>query len=92
LAERDRRWKAVRVEMAAQGIDCLVVSGDQGNWGGNMANPRYLTGIGDRGFAIFPKEGEPALLTWWIGPYKIRQRAHTDQTHPCHAFLLLLIC
>lgn len=79
LAERDRRWKAVRAEMAAQGIDCLVVSGDQGNWGGNMANPRYLTGIGDRGFAIFPKEGEPALLTWWIGPYKIRQRARTDE-------------
>ena len=46
LQERDRRWQAVRKEMEAQGLDCLVVWGNTLSQGLGMINVRYLTQIG----------------------------------------------
>jgi len=62
LAERDRRWAAVRSEMAAAGVDVLVGSNNTGHWDHWQSDIRYLTQIGghnvDAG-VVFPLEGEP---------------------------------
>ena len=68
LKERDRRWKALRGMMADAGIDALIVHGTQDNWGGNLASLRYISGIGDFGWCVFPQKGEPIYLTWWTAP------------------------
>ncbi len=82
LKERDRRWALVRSKMAEMGLDVLVVAGDQGNWFGNMANVRYLTGIGDQSWAVFPLKGDPVLLTWWSTPNASRT---SDEISPITA-------
>lgn len=81
LQERDRRWSQVRGKMAEACLDVLIVAGDQGNWFGNMANVRYLTGVGDQSWAIFPLKGEPVLLTWWATPFQSGQ----NEPHPITA-------
>ena len=62
LAERDRRWAAVRAEMAEAGVDVLVGSNNTGHWDHWQSDIRYLTQIGghcvDAGM-VFPIEGEP---------------------------------
>ena len=65
LQERDRRWQAVRKEMEAQGLDCLVVWGNTISQGLGMINVRYLTQIGSwhGGIALFPREGEVTVFT-----------------------------
>ena len=65
LQERDRRWQAVRKEMEAQGLDCLVVWGNTISQGLGMINVRYLTQIGSwhGGIALFPREGEVSVFT-----------------------------
>ena len=78
IRERDRRWNYIRGEMARLGLDCLVIAGNQSNWGGNFANVRYVTGIGDIGFALFPLEGEPIMLTWWTAPFEARTSKETS--------------
>ena len=60
--ERDRRYKTVRGEMAARGLDCLVVPHNTGDWDGYQPDVRYLTLIGGGGSAaacVLPMEGEP---------------------------------
>src|SRR3989304_4575538 len=78
LKERDRRWALIRSEMGRRGLDALVLCGDQGNWGGNMANVRYVTGIGDMSWAVFPSKAEPMLLTWWTTPFESKHSPHVD--------------
>jgi Xaa-Pro aminopeptidase len=65
LQERDHRWQAVRKEMEAKGIDCLVVWGNTISQGLAMTNVRYLTQIGSwhGGLALFPLRGEVTLFT-----------------------------
>src|ERR1051325_7645978 len=62
LAERDRRWAAVRAEMARAGVDVLVGTNSSGHWDHWQSDIRYLTQIGghsvDAG-VVFPLEGEP---------------------------------
>ena len=62
LEERDRRWAAVRAEMANAGVDVLVGSNNTGHWDHWQSDIRYLTQIGghcvDAG-VVFPIEGEP---------------------------------
>ena len=45
-AERDRRWRRIREEMAARGLDALIVVGNDAFFNMGMANFRYLTHIG----------------------------------------------
>lgn len=73
LEERDRRWQMIRRDMEDLGLDCLVIQGDQGFWGYNDANTRYVTGIGDFSYALFPKDGDPISFVWWTGPYRSRR-------------------
>src|SRR3954447_18278251 len=62
LAERDRRWAAVRAEMATQGVDALVCiyhTGHHHHWQGDV---QYLSQIGGNNVdasLVFPLEGEP---------------------------------
>lgn len=61
LAERDRRYGLIRKEMAAQGIDVLVLPASVARWEQTMADSRYVTligGFGTESLAIFPREGE----------------------------------
>ncbi|MBI2359907.1 MAG: aminopeptidase P family protein [Deltaproteobacteria bacterium] len=64
LAERDRRWRAAREQMAAKGIDCLVVWGNTISQGLAMTNVRYLTQVGSwhGGIALFALENEVTLF------------------------------
>jgi len=55
LAERDRRWDAVRKNAAREGLDCVVVMK------GNRIDARYLTQIQDTGI-VLPTDGRPPLV------------------------------
>ena len=62
LAERDRRWVAVRRLMREQGIDVLVAPNNTGHSTDFQANARYLTHVGGGSdadiAAVLPLEGE----------------------------------
>lgn len=65
LAERDRRWSLVRVKMAEQGLDGLVLFGMPYNWDAATANARYLCPIGgnaEYNVVVFPAEGDPICM------------------------------
>ncbi len=60
LAERDRRWAAVRVLMRKRGLGSLLVAGFR-------AREMYESYISDdynEGCVVFPLEGDPVVLTW----------------------------
>jgi Xaa-Pro aminopeptidase len=75
LAERDRRWAAVRKAMEQEGINCLVGFPNMGEWDHFQANVRYLTQVG--GFSlesavVFPLSGDVYSIvrgnnevSWW---------------------------
>lgn len=62
IAERDRRWAAVRKLMREQGIDVIVVPNNSGHSTDFQSNARYLSHVGGGGDAdvsvVFPLEGE----------------------------------
>jgi Xaa-Pro aminopeptidase len=65
LAERDRRWAAVRREMAARNLDAIVLWGWPTMWDFYTANARYLAPIGGNAefnVLVFPAEGEPTAI------------------------------
>ena len=65
LAERDRRHEAVRHEMAARGIDCLIAPQSTGEWDACQPDARYLTSIGGGGTAVaavLPIAGQPIAI------------------------------
>jgi Xaa-Pro aminopeptidase len=72
LAERDRRWKAVRDRMRAQGIDVIVVPNNTGHSTDFQSNARYLTHVGGGGDAdvavVFPLEGEVTAVATSAAP------------------------
>lgn len=73
LAERDRRYKLVRRQMAKEKIDILILPANHSRWDQMMADSRYLTAIGGFGtetLTIFPREGEVTAGVfnrsgWW---------------------------
>ena len=66
LAERDRRWRAVRRLMADQGLDVLVTPQNTGHSMDFQSNTRWLTHCGGGGdadiAAVFPLEGEATVV------------------------------
>ena len=65
LAERDRRWATVRKEMAARGLDAIVLWGWPMMWDFYTANARYLCPIGGNAefnVLVFPASGEPVSI------------------------------
>ena len=65
LAERDRRYAAVRAAMAENGLDCILAPENTGEWDACQPDVRYLTAIGGGGTAaaaVFPAMGEPTAI------------------------------
>ena len=66
LAERQRRWTAVRVLMAAQGLDVIVAPNNTGHSTDFQANCRYLSQCGGGGDAdvavVFPLDGDVTAI------------------------------
>jgi Xaa-Pro aminopeptidase len=66
LAERDRRWKAVRERMAQERLDVIVTPQNTGHSTDFQANTRYLTHCGGGGdadiAAVFPLEGDVTAI------------------------------
>lgn len=72
LAERDRRWKAVRELMVQQRIEVIVTPQNTGHSTDFQANTRYLTHCGGGGdsdiAAVFPLEGEVTAIATSAAP------------------------
>src|SRR6478672_4682972 len=71
IAERDRRWKAVRDLMHRDKIDVIVTPQNSGHSADYQANTRYLThcGGGDADVAaVFPLEGEVTAIATSAAP------------------------
>jgi Xaa-Pro aminopeptidase len=66
LAERDRRWKAVRDLMRQHQLDVIVTPNNTGHSMDFQSNTRYLTHCGGGGdadiAAVFPLEGEVTAI------------------------------
>ena len=92
LAERDRRWAAVRKLMREQGIDVIVAPSNTGHSTDFQANARYLSHVGGGGDAdiavVFPLEGEVTAVAtsakprWpivqdWVAD--VREARHTSK-------------
>ena len=72
LAERDRRWKAVRERMAKENIDVIVTPQNTGHSMDFQANTRYLTHCGGGGdadiAAVFPLQGDVTAIATSAAP------------------------
>src|SRR5690242_17311076 len=72
LAERDRRWRAVRARMAAENLDVIVCPDNTGNSTDFQANSRYLTHVGGGGDAdiavVFPLHGDVTAIATSAAP------------------------
>jgi Xaa-Pro aminopeptidase len=72
LAERDRRWKAVRAKMVEHGIDVIVCPNNTGNSTDFQANSRYLSHVGGGGDAdiavVFPLHGNITAIATSAAP------------------------
>ena len=85
LAERDRRWGALREAMGRRGLDCLLVWGTDRFYGMGTANLRYLTHIAAKqGICCFPRRADPIVFVENVhmyhpyGPYLLSQDWVTD--------------
>jgi Xaa-Pro aminopeptidase len=72
LAERDRRWTAVRERMSQEAIDVIVTPQNTGHSMDYQANSRYLTHVGGGGdsdiAAVFPLQGEVTAIATSAAP------------------------
>ena len=71
LAERDRRWQAVRELMRRQNLDVIVTPQNSGHSADYQANTRYLThcGGGEPDLAaVFPIDGAVTAIATSAGP------------------------
>jgi len=77
LAERDRRWAALRALMAKEGLPVIVVPNNTSHSTDFQASARYLTHVGGGGdtevACVFPLEGEVTACV---------NRADTDWSAP----------
>jgi Xaa-Pro aminopeptidase len=80
LAERNRRWKAVREAMKKSEIDCLICPLMPQHYDISTANVRYLTAIGwglEEAYVIFPMEAEPTIIIFNAATISWTKRAST---------------
>ncbi len=65
--ERADRWARTRWKMSEAGMDCLIVVGNAGLNLYRLADLQYLTGILREGVLLFPREGDPVMLSFGGG-------------------------
>lgn len=95
LAERDRRWSALRALMRAASIDVIVVPNNTGHSTDFQANARYISHVGGGGDAdiavVFPLDGEVTAIAtsaaqrWpcvqdWVSDVREAGRAYGQAT------------
>jgi Xaa-Pro dipeptidase len=94
LAERDRRWTAVRAMLERDNLDCLITPNNTGHSTHFQAESRYLTHCGGGGDAdivcVLPLAGEVAAVTtsaerWrdvqnWVTDLREARRAYGQAT------------
>jgi Xaa-Pro aminopeptidase len=72
LAERDRRWRAVRDLMRRERLDVVVTPQNTGHSMDYQANTRYLTHVGGGGDSdiagVFPLDGEVTAIATSAAP------------------------
>jgi Xaa-Pro aminopeptidase len=72
IAERDRRWAAVREKMQDQNLDVIVCPNNTGHSTDFQANCRYLSHVGGGGDAdiavVFPLEGDITAIATSAAP------------------------
>lgn len=72
IAERDRRWRAVRELMRRERLDVIITPQNTGHSMDYQANTRYLTHVGGGGdsdiAAVFPLEGEVTAIATSAAP------------------------
>ena len=72
IAERNRRWKAVRERMSKENIDVIVTPQNTGHSMDFQANTRYLTHCGGGGdadiAAVFPLQGDVTAIATSAAP------------------------
>ena len=71
IAERDRRWQAVRELMREQNLDVIVTPQNSGHSADYQANTRYLThcGGGEPDLAaVFPLDGDVTAIATSAAP------------------------
>jgi Xaa-Pro aminopeptidase len=71
IAERDRRWRAVRALMREQNLDVIVTPQNSGHSADYQANTRYLTHCGGGEpdvAAVFPLAGEVTAIATSAAP------------------------
>jgi Xaa-Pro aminopeptidase len=85
IAERDRRWAAIREEMRKEGIDILVASGNTGRYNHNTADARYIAQLGGPDIdphAILPLEGAVTVIARgpaaWVEDVREYARSEVD--------------
>ena len=89
LAERDRRWAALRHRMADAGLDLLLVFGESGMSDVRTLNLYYLSligGNGEEGWLAFPRDGPPTAFVWSGGSMLDEWRERgvwVDDLRPC---------
>jgi len=87
LAERDRRWAALRALMDRDGLDALVTPPNNSNATDWQADGRYISGCVGLLGVVFPRDGEVMVTTHaahrqgptvqqWVGDMREANRAH----------------
>lgn len=81
IAERDRRWDALRKDMLMANIDVLVLLGNDIYWDMGIANIRYALGIAAKmgSSALFFLDDEPVLynaVAHMSQPFHFQQALH----------------
>ncbi len=82
IAERDRRWAAVRELLERENLDCLITPNNTGHSTHFQAESRYLTHCGGGGDAdiacVFPLRGEAAAIATSVERWRDVQNWVTD--------------
>ena len=73
IAERDRRYRAIRYKMDLAGLSGLLVWGNESKWKTALANVRYITNRILPGLVFFPREGDP--IVWSGFPHGVKSEA-----------------
>ena len=82
--EFQRRYDLIQASMDQQGIDCLVVTGNNGWYQGEAANLRYVMGDAiylDPAYVVIPHKGEPILLYKSSKLLKMAPKAPIKKAH-----------